>query len=142
MTSATGDEGAAIAAAHNVSGYRRIVDVGGGHGALLAAVLNRYPSPSGVLFDLSDAVETACGAINRHFAAGRVEKVPGDFSDAVPAGGDAYLLKWIVHDWDDEAAIRILTTAEQPWRRLAKSFSSRSLFPQARLVPRPPAWTP
>jgi hypothetical protein len=109
MTSASGDEGAAIAAAHNFSGYRRIVDVGGGHGALLAAILDRYPGPSGVLFDLSDVVETAHGAIDRHIAAGRVEKVAGDFSKAVPPGADAYLLKWIVHDWDDEAAMRILT---------------------------------
>jgi O-methyltransferase domain len=109
MTSATGDEGAAIAAAHNFSGYRRIVDVGGGHGALLAAILDRYPGPSGVLFDLSDVVETANGAIDRHIAAGRVKKVAGDFSKAVPPGEDAYLLKWIVHDWDDEAAMRILT---------------------------------
>ena len=109
MTSASSDEGAAIAAAHDFSGYRRIVDVGGGHGALLAAVLDRYPRPLGVLFDLPDVVETARGAIDSHIAAGRVEKLAGDFSEAVPPDGDAYLLKWIVHDWDDEAAIRILT---------------------------------
>jgi hypothetical protein len=52
MTSDSSDEGAAIAAAHDFSGYQRIVDVGGGHGALLAAVLDRYPGPLGVLFDL------------------------------------------------------------------------------------------
>jgi hypothetical protein len=109
MTSDSSDEGASIAAAHDFSGYRRIVDVGGGHGALLAAVLNRYPGPVGVLFDLPEVVATAHGAIDRHIAAGRVEKLAGDFSEAVPPGGDAYLLKWIVHDWDDEAAIRILT---------------------------------
>ncbi len=106
MTSASSDEGASIAAAHDFSGYQRIVDVGGGHGALLAAVLDRYPGPSGVLFDLPDVVETARGPIDSHIAAGRVEKVPGDFSEAVPDAGDAYLLKWIVHDWDDEAAVK------------------------------------
>jgi tRNA A58 N-methylase Trm61 len=95
MTSASSDEGASIATAHDFSGYRRIVDVGGGHGALLAAVLDRYSGPLGVLFDLPDVVETARGAIDRHIVAGRVEKVAGDFSEAVPPGGDAYLLKWI-----------------------------------------------
>ena len=71
MTSDSSDEGASIAAAHDFSGYRRIVDVGGGHGALLAAVLDRYPGPLGVLFDLPEVVATARGAIDRHIAAGR-----------------------------------------------------------------------
>ena len=123
MTSASSDESVAIAAAHDFSGYRRIVDVGGGHGALLAAVLDRYPGPLGLLFDLPDVVDTAHGAIDRHIAAGRVEKVAGDFSEAVPPGGNAYLLKWIVHDWDDEAAIRILTSCRTAMARPAKSFS-------------------
>jgi hypothetical protein len=109
MTSASSDEGVAIAAAHDFSGYRRIVDVGDGHGALLATVLDRYQGPLGVLFDLPDVVQTAHGAIDSYIAAGRVEKMAGDFSEAVPPGADAYLLKWIVHDWDDEAAVRILT---------------------------------
>jgi hypothetical protein len=121
MTSASTDEGAAIAAAHDFSGYRQIVDVGGGHGALLAAVLDRYPDTVGLLFDLPDVVETAHGAIDRHIAAGRIVKVAGDFSEAVPADADAYLLKWIIHDWDDEAAVRILTncrTAMAPAGRI------------------------
>ena len=87
MTGASSDEGAAMAAAHDFSDYRRIVDVGGGYGALLAAILDRYLDPLGVLFDLPDVVETAHGAIDRHIAAGRVETVAGDFSRAVPAGG-------------------------------------------------------
>jgi hypothetical protein len=74
MTSASSDEGAAIAAAHGFSGYRRIVDVGGGHGALLAAVLDRYQVPFGVLFDLPEVVETTHGAIDWHIATGRVER--------------------------------------------------------------------
>jgi O-methyltransferase domain len=61
MTSASSDEGGAIAAAHDFSGYRRIVDVGGGHGALLAVVLDRYPGPLGVLSDLPEVVETSHG---------------------------------------------------------------------------------
>jgi len=66
MTSSSSDDGASIAAAHDFSGYRRIVDVGGGHGALLGAVLDRHPGPSGVLFDLPNVVDTPGGAIDRH----------------------------------------------------------------------------
>ncbi len=121
MTSGSGDEWASIAAAHDFSDYRRIVDVGGGHGALLSAVLDRYPGRVGVLFDLPEVVGTAGGAIDRHVAAGHAEKVAGDFSESVPPGGDVYLLKWIVHDWDDDAAISILTncrTAMAPGGRV------------------------
>jgi gamma-glutamylcyclotransferase (GGCT)/AIG2-like uncharacterized protein YtfP len=130
MTRESSDEGASIAAAHDFSGYRRIVDVGGGHGALLAAVLNRYPGPVGVLFDLPDVVATAHGAIDRHIAAGRVEKLAGDFSEAVPPGGDAYLLKWIVHDWDDEAAIRILTKCRTVMPPAGKVLLVEVVIPQ------------
>jgi hypothetical protein len=130
MTSASSDEGAAIAAAYDFSGYRRIVDVGGGHGALLAAILDRYPDPSGVLFDLPDVVETAHGAINRHIAAGRVETVAGDFSQAVPDGGDAYLLKWIIHDWDDAAAIRILTNCRTAMAPAGKVLLVEAVIPE------------
>ena len=130
MTSASSDEGASIAAAHDFSGYRRIVDVGGGHGALLTAVLDRHPGPLGVLFDLPDVVETVHGAIDSHVAAGRVEKVAGDFSEAVPRGGDAYLLKWIVHDWDDEAAIRILTNCRTAMAPAGKVLLVEVVIPQ------------
>jgi hypothetical protein len=130
MTSDSSDEGASIAAAHDFSGYRRIVDVGGGHGALLAAIVDRYPGPLGLLFDLPDVVDTARGAIDRHIAAGRVEKVAGDFSEAVPDAGDAYLLKWIVHDWDDEAAIRILTNCGTAMAPAGKVLLVEVVIPQ------------
>jgi hypothetical protein len=109
MTRSSTDEGAAIAEVHDFSRYRTVVDVGGGHGALLAAILDRYPTPSGVLFDLPDVIGNAHGAIDRHVASGRVKKVAASFFDDLPAGGDAYLLKWIVHDWADEEAVHILT---------------------------------
>jgi O-methyltransferase domain len=130
MTSASSDEGAAIAAAHDFSRYRRIVDIGGGHGALLAAILDRYPDPSGVLFDLPDVVKTAHGAIDRHIATGRAKKVEGDFSQAVPDGGDAYLLKWIIHDWDDESAVLILTNCRTAMAPAGKILLVEAVIPE------------
>lgn len=109
MTRASTDEGAAIAEAHDFSRFRTVVDVGGGQGALLAAILDRYPRLSGVLFDLPDVIGNALGAIDRHVASGRVVKVAGSFFDDLLPRGDAYLLKWIVHDWADEEAVHVLT---------------------------------
>jgi hypothetical protein len=109
MTTGSVDEGPDIVAAHDFSRYGTVVDVGGGHGALLALILDRYPDVRGVLFDAPDVVAGARGAIDRHVAVGRATRVGGSFFEAVPSGGDAYLLKHIVHDWDDEQALSILT---------------------------------
>ena len=85
-----------------------------------------------MLFDLPDVVETTRGVIDQHIVAGRVEKVAGDFSEAVPPGGDAYLLKWIVHDWDDEAATRILTNCRTAMAPAGKVLLVEVVIPQGR----------
>jgi len=109
MTTSSVDEGPDIVAAHDFSRYGSVVDVGGGHGALLALILDSYPGVTGVLFDGPEVVAGARGAIDRHVANGRATRVGGSFFKAVPPGADAYLLKYIVHDWDDEQALSILT---------------------------------
>ena len=106
-------DAAAIVAAHDFSPYKKIVDVGGGHGAMLARILDQSTRSYGVLFDTPQVVAGAAGAIDVHIGQGRAEKVAGDFFAGVPAGGDAYVLKWIVHDWDDERAITILRNCRQ-----------------------------
>jgi len=84
------------------------VDVGGGTGTLLAAVLGKCPDATGVLFDLPEVAEQAQPAIGAAGLAGRCEILAGDFFESVPEGGDAYVLSWILHDWDDERAEAIL----------------------------------
>lgn len=96
----------AILAAYDFSAARTVVDVGGGHGALLAALLARHPSARGVLFDLPN-VAARSGAVLAPVAP-RCEAVPGDFFHTVPAGADTYLLKLVLHDWDDTRATLIL----------------------------------
>lgn len=100
MTSGSMADGAAILAAHDFSRYRRIVDIGGGQGALLEQILEGNPQASGVVFDAPSVI---AGASLR-----RATGVGGDFFKAVPEGGDAYLLKYIIHDWDEERARTIL----------------------------------
>ncbi|MDQ4075618.1 MAG: helix-turn-helix domain-containing protein [Chloroflexota bacterium] len=113
MTSGTTADAAAIVAAHDFSAYHKIVDVGGGHGALLALILDRNPQASGVLFDAPQVIASARGALDDYLAQGRAEKVAGNFFEAVPQGGDAYVLKFIVHDWDDDRAVTILENCRQ-----------------------------
>lgn len=97
-----------IASAYDFSQFRTVVDVGGGYGTLLAAVLDAYPSTSGVVFDLPHAREGAEQLIAERGLSGRAEFAGGDFFASVPQGADAYLIKSVIHDWDDERGLAIL----------------------------------
>lgn len=105
----------AVVRSYNFSRFDRIVDVGGGHGALLAGILAANPRTRGVLYDLP-AVVSGASALQREGMADRCEIVGGDFFEGVPAGGDAYLLSGIIHDWQDEAAVRILRNCRRAIR--------------------------
>jgi hypothetical protein len=98
---ALGDVDAAITDAYDFSRFRTIVDVGGGHGGLLRRVLASAPGSRGVLFDRPSVV-AAAPSIDR------AERIAGDFFESVPAGGDLYLLKFVLHDWPDDRAAEIL----------------------------------
>jgi hypothetical protein len=97
----------------DVSRFTRVVDVGGSRGVVLAHVLAAAPSATGVLFDRPDVVAGARAELARRGLDRRVEVVGGDFFAEVPASGDLYLLKHIVHDWDDEPATRILANCRR-----------------------------
>lgn len=99
---------APVVAGYDFSAYRTIVDVGGGHGALLAAILTAAPASRGVLYDLPRVVSGAASLLRQHHLADRVRIAEGSFFDSVPDGGDAYLLKNILHDWPDEKAVQVL----------------------------------
>ena len=87
---------------------QRVVDVGGGYGALLAAVLTAHPGVRGVLFDLPQAIEGARTHLSNAGLTDRCELIAGDFFESVPNGADAYLLKAVLHDWDDQKSQAIL----------------------------------
>jgi hypothetical protein len=102
-----------IVRAYDFSTLKRIVDVGGGRGELLAAILRAAPESRGVLFDLPPAVELARVELERSGLASRCEFVAGNFFDSVPAGGDAYILKSVIHDWNGADCQRILKNCRQ-----------------------------
>ena len=94
--------------AYDFSGIKTLVDIAGGHGAVLTAILKKYPSMKGVLFDLEHVVAGAGPAIAAQGVGDRCTAASGDFFKAVPAGGDAYIMKHIIHDWYDDQAAQIL----------------------------------
>jgi len=98
----------AVVAAFDFSRFGSVVDVGGGKGALLAAILKAHPALRGVLFDLSETENDAVAYLAAAGLSGRCAFEAGDFFQAVPAGHDAYLLAHVLHDWNDDQAIAIL----------------------------------
>lgn len=92
---------------YDFSGIETLVDVAGGHGALITAILAKSPNVKGILFDLPHVVHGAKARIQEMGLEGRCEMVEGDFFKSVP-NGDAIVMKHIIHDWDDEQAIAIL----------------------------------
>ncbi len=94
--------------AYDFADIDTLVDIGGGYGALLAAILTAHPHLNGVLVDLPHVVAGARPKLEAAGLAGRCETVAGDFFQSVPDGGDAYMLKHVLHDWDDDRCVSIL----------------------------------
>jgi hypothetical protein len=97
-----------VLAAYDFSPFATIVDVGGGHGALLAAILQQTPTARGVLFDQPSVTTGAAEVLRAHGVEARCAVESGSFFESVPAGGDAYVLKSVIHDWDEPKALTIL----------------------------------
>lgn len=111
-----------VIGAYDFSGYHHIVDVGGGTGGLLSAVLKAVPSARGTVVEIGQVVDHAAEHLRSAGVGDRAEAVAADFFDRVPGGGDLYILSNIIHDWDDEHAVRVLSTC-----RAAMATDSRLL---------------
>ncbi|MEH1767272.1 methyltransferase [Nostoc sp.] len=98
---------------YDFSSIDKLVDIGGGEGGLLAAILQAYPTMKGVLFDHPDVIDRAKDSLETAVGNDRCQLVGGDFFEAVPAGGDTYLLKNVLHNWDDQRAKDILRRCHQ-----------------------------
>lgn len=88
--------------------YHNIIDLGGGEGLFLATVLSKAENSKGVLFDLPGALLKADDLIENYSLSDRMKPLAGDFFESVPEGGDLYMLKNVLHDWDDESSLKIL----------------------------------
>ncbi|MEX2208284.1 MAG: methyltransferase [Myxococcota bacterium] len=110
MASISDTDNAAIARAYAFGRFAKLVDVGGAHGHLLATILRRHKKLNGVLYDQPQVVggAKASGFVDAADVRERIELAGGSFFESVPSGADGYLMKYIIHDWDDEKAMRIL----------------------------------
>jgi len=120
----------ALLSAYDFSAVHRIVDVGGGRGELLATILTAQPQLTGVVFDLPHCQDGACQLIAASGLSNRCEFVSGDFFETVPAGADLYVLKSVVHDWDDARSHKILQVCHAAMPADARLLVVEVLMPE------------
>ncbi|WP_243274700.1 methyltransferase [Streptomyces albus subsp. chlorinus] len=119
MSSMSRMVGSATLDSYDLSDVNLLVDVGGGRGVLAGTLAERYPGMRALVFDLPRVVPEAEAHLKAAGLSERVQCVGGDFLDSVPAGGDTYVLSWIMHDWDDADSVTIL-------RNVRKAMDARS----------------
>ena len=121
---------AAVVQAYEFGGARTIVDVGGGHGTLISAVLQANPHLTGILFDQPHVAEGARKALTTTGVADRCGVVGGDFFvDSLPAGCDAYVLSWIIHDWERDRAVAILRNCRRAMNQTGRLLLIEAVIP-------------
>ncbi len=125
MTNRSVHEAIAVVSAYDFGRFRRLVDIGGGQGVLLAAILAATPGLTGVLFDQSAVVDSARATLPPG-----CEVVGGDFFGDIPAGADAYVLSRVIHNWDDQDAVRILRSCRKAMPAGATLLIVESVLPE------------
>jgi hypothetical protein len=129
LAAGTAQDAAALAAAYDFSGVRTVIDVGGGYGGFLTAILKANPHLQGRLFDRPAVIAGARRVMEAEGLATRCECVGGDFFAAVPSGSDLYLLKWVLLGWDDEHARVLLQNCHRAMSAQAKLLIVEPLIP-------------
>jgi len=129
MTGIHGRESDAITAAYDFSEFGVLADIGGGNGTLISNVLKQHPSMRGIVFDLPHVVERTRGNVEALGVKDRCELVGGSFFESVPEGADAYMMRHIIHDWDDEKSLTILNNCHQAMAADAKLLVVESVIP-------------
>jgi hypothetical protein len=130
MTSNSAFSSVAVVNGYDFSSISRLVDVGGGHGFLLASILAKFHQVKGVLYDTPAIVAEAEKLLKAHGVLDRCETVGGDFFKSVPEGFDAYIMKHIIHDWNDEQCITILNNCRQAMQESGKVLVVEMVVPE------------
>lgn len=139
MTSLSGQEAEAILAAYDFSRARRVVDLAGGRGGLLAAIVRAHPGVAGVLFEREEVLVGARAWLARQGAQARCETIEGDLFGSLPAGGDLYILKRVLHDWTDDKATEILRACVAAMSSDARLLVIEPMIPRGS-GPHPARW--
>jgi hypothetical protein len=119
----------AVLASYSFQDVSTVVDVGGGDGSLLIALLEQYPRLRGILVDVPHVVEKATTRLARSGVSSRCEVVAGDAFDCLPDGTDIYVLSRVVHDWNDTEAIRLLTTCHRAMTKVSRLLLIERVLP-------------
>jgi hypothetical protein len=130
MTEMTMSAAPAIVESYDFSPFSKIVDIAGGHGCLLSQILKATPGLRGVLFDVGQVTAGAKTILEKEGVTDRVEIAAGNFFEAVPSGADAYLMKHIIHDWDDKLSNKILTNIARAMPAHAKLLIVEMVVPE------------
>ena len=129
MVGIHGRESDVILDAYDFDGVGVLVDIGGGNGSQITGILQKYTGMKGVLFDLPHVIERAKNPIESASLSGRCELVSGSFFDAVPEGADAYMMRHIIHDWDDDKSLTILRNCYRAMSADSKLLVVESVIP-------------
>jgi len=130
MSGLTAQANEALHAAYSFSGINKIMDVGGGHGGLITSILQKNPGMTGILFDAPEVIAGAKEKIETSDIADRCEMVAGNFFQSVPAGADTIILKWIIHDWNDEQSVSILKNCHRALPENGKLILVEAVVPE------------
>jgi SAM-dependent methyltransferase len=129
MSGMTAQANEALHRAYDFAGIKKLIDIGGGHGGLITSILRRNPEMRGILFDSPQVIEGAQEVVQTSDVADRCEVVGGNFFEAVPDGADAHILKWIIHDWNDEQSVTILKNAHRALAENGKLILVEAVVP-------------
>jgi hypothetical protein len=120
----------ALVSAYDFSQFRKVIDVGGGSGALIAAVVGATPNVRGVVFDLPSGSSEAARKLAEAGVSHRCDVIAGDFFREVPEGADAHILKNVIHDWDDEASVSIFKNCRAAMHDKSKLLLVERVMPE------------
>jgi hypothetical protein len=129
MTGIHGRETGDVIDAYDFSGIEVLADIGGGNGSNITPILQQYPAMKGVLFDLPHVVERAKERVDAAGVSDRCQLIDGNFFESVPNGADAYLMRHIIHDWDDEKSLTILRNCHSTMPAHGKLLVVESVIP-------------
>lgn len=139
MTDIHGGETAPMVETYDFSVFNTVVDIGGGNGDMISAILHENSGTKGILFDLPEVIDRSKENIKAGGLLDRCQLLTGDFFKSVPKDGDAYILRHIVHDWSDEDAVRILTNCRKAMKPDGKLLVVEAVIPPGN-DPHPYKW--
>jgi len=138
MTDIHGDETEPMVKNYDFSAFKKVVDVGGGNGSVIRAILSKNPGVKGVIFDLPVVINRTKENLTQ-MGVNNCELAAGSFFESVPAGGDAYIMRHILHDWTDEESITILANCKKAMNAGGKVLVVEAVIPKGN-DPNPFKW--